>query len=313
MAITLQSFALDRWVEPAAASSIYPARWMAISLRGRRARGWISRRWSGTRAKSAVRAARALVSPARRQAARARRLSQRAQGAALQAGGRHRRHAAGQRDRYRRRHRHVVAYASKGPPRLPDGEFVSKATSRASRKSGSVRRSAYPVAAARRRGAYQRLQFSLLGIAGEICAGVSRRRAGACQAGHRTAYVTDALVRLITSPASCPRAALQLICGATGDLLDHLGRPGCRFRSPDRSTPRRSCAAIRHIAKHSMPLRRGARLAQRRHSRRPTSRRSSPSSICSSSEVVREMTVKAGQKCTAIRRVLVAARNRTTR
>src|SRR5258708_37140535 len=38
-----------------------------------------------------------------------------------------------------------------------------------------------------------------------------------------TAYVTETLVRLIHESGILPAGSLQLICGATGDLLDHLG------------------------------------------------------------------------------------------
>src|SRR5258708_17457436 len=38
-----------------------------------------------------------------------------------------------------------------------------------------------------------------------------------------TAYVTEALVRLMHESGILPAGSLQLICGAAGDLLDHLG------------------------------------------------------------------------------------------
>ncbi|MCV5871762.1 aldehyde dehydrogenase family protein, partial [Escherichia coli] len=38
-----------------------------------------------------------------------------------------------------------------------------------------------------------------------------------------TAYVTEALVRQMHESGILPAGSLQLICGPTGDLFDHLG------------------------------------------------------------------------------------------
>ena len=45
-----------------------------------------------------------------------------------------------------------------------------------------------------------------------------------------TAYVAEAVVRLIIDSGLLPAGALQLICGSTGDLLDH---PDALDRGPD--------------------------------------------------------------------------------
>ena len=38
-----------------------------------------------------------------------------------------------------------------------------------------------------------------------------------------TAYVAEALVKLIVAADVLPPGALQFVCGSAGDLLDHLG------------------------------------------------------------------------------------------
>ena len=58
----------------------------------------------------------------------------------------------------------------------------------------------------------------------------------------------------------------------------------------------------------SRSLHRGARLAQRRHPRRPMPAPGTPEFDLFVKEVAREMTVKAGQKCTAIRRAIAPER-----
>ena len=118
-----------------------------------------------------------------------------------------------------------------------------------------------------------------------------------------TSYLTGAMVRLIVQSGILPAGALQLVVGSTGDLLDRLnGQDVVTFTgSAD------TAAKLRvhpNVVKHSIPFNAEADSLN-------------CAILCPDvtpddeefdlfvKEVAREMTVKAGQKCTAIRRAIV--------
>ena len=118
-----------------------------------------------------------------------------------------------------------------------------------------------------------------------------------------TSYLTEAAVRLLLSSGLVPDGALQLVIGSTGDLLDQLnGQDVVTFTgSAD------TAALLRvhpNIVRHSIPFNaeadslNAAILA-------PECTPDTPEFELFIKEVAREMTVKAGQKCTAIRRAIV--------
>jgi oxepin-CoA hydrolase/3-oxo-5,6-dehydrosuberyl-CoA semialdehyde dehydrogenase len=120
-----------------------------------------------------------------------------------------------------------------------------------------------------------------------------------------TAYLTELVVRRIIACGILPEGALQLVCGGLGDLLERLdcqdsvsftGSAATAFRL--RSHP--------NIIRHSVPF-----IAETDSLNSsilaPDARPGSVEFDLFVKEVVREMTVKAGQKCTAIRKALVPA------
>jgi len=120
-----------------------------------------------------------------------------------------------------------------------------------------------------------------------------------------TAYLTEAMVRAIIEEGHLPEGALQLICGDVGDLLDYLdGQDVVTFTgsavtgSKLRSHP--------NIVAHSIPFTMEAdslNCCILGESVQPDDEEFA----LFIKEVVNEITVKAGQKCTAIRRVIVPA------
>jgi len=119
----------------------------------------------------------------------------------------------------------------------------------------------------------------------------------------QTAYVTELVVRKMLATGLIPDGALQLICGSTGDLLNHV-------QSQDVVTFTGSAAVGRMlratpaIIENSVPFNMEAdslNAAILGQDVQPED----PEFDLFVREVVREMTAKAGQKCTAIRRVLV--------
>jgi oxepin-CoA hydrolase / 3-oxo-5,6-dehydrosuberyl-CoA semialdehyde dehydrogenase len=118
-----------------------------------------------------------------------------------------------------------------------------------------------------------------------------------------SSYVAEALVRLMQESGILPDGALQLICGSAGNLFDHLtGQDVVSFTG--------SAETSEKLRSHPIILRNAARFIAERDSLNasalgPDATAGSPEFDLFIKEVVREMTVKAGQKCTAIRRILV--------
>jgi oxepin-CoA hydrolase/3-oxo-5,6-dehydrosuberyl-CoA semialdehyde dehydrogenase len=116
-----------------------------------------------------------------------------------------------------------------------------------------------------------------------------------------TGYVAEACVRLIDQSGILPKGALQLIMGGTGDLLDRLGgQDVVSFTgSADTALYLRSnrnilCKSTRFVAEQD---------SLNASVLGPDVTVSSPEFDLFLTEVVHEMTAKAGQKCTAIRRI----------
>jgi len=118
-----------------------------------------------------------------------------------------------------------------------------------------------------------------------------------------TSYLTEAAVRLMLQSGLLPEGALQLVIGGTGDLLDRLnGQDVVTFTGSADTAAR--LRVHPNIVRHSVPFNAEADslncaiLA-------PDCTPDTPEFDLFVKEVAREMTVKAGQKCTAIRRAIV--------
>jgi oxepin-CoA hydrolase/3-oxo-5,6-dehydrosuberyl-CoA semialdehyde dehydrogenase len=120
-----------------------------------------------------------------------------------------------------------------------------------------------------------------------------------------SAYVTAHCVRIMIEADILPPGALQLITGSTGDLLDHLT---CQ----DVLSFTGSAATAQKLQNHPVIARESVRFVAERDSLNatllgPDCSEDTPEFDLFVKEVLREMTVKAGQKCTAIRRAFVPA------
>ncbi|WP_299684437.1 phenylacetic acid degradation bifunctional protein PaaZ [uncultured Tateyamaria sp.] len=118
-----------------------------------------------------------------------------------------------------------------------------------------------------------------------------------------TSYVTEACVRIMLDSGLLPEGALQLICGGVGDLLDRLD---CQ----DVVTFTGSAATGLTLRGHPNLLAQGVRFTAEQDSLNasvlgPDATPDTPEFDLFAKEVTREMTAKAGQKCTAIRRIMV--------
>lgn len=118
----------------------------------------------------------------------------------------------------------------------------------------------------------------------------------------QTAYLTELMVRRIIATGILPKGALQLISGSVGDLLDHVD---CQ----DVVTFTGSAATGRKLKTHKAIVENSVRFTMEADSLNAAIL--GPDAVAGTEEfdlfvkeVAREMTVKAGQKCTAIRRVI---------
>jgi oxepin-CoA hydrolase / 3-oxo-5,6-dehydrosuberyl-CoA semialdehyde dehydrogenase len=118
-----------------------------------------------------------------------------------------------------------------------------------------------------------------------------------------TSYVTEACVRLMQDSGALPEGALQLVIGGTGDLLDQLDEQDVITFTGSADTARK-LRAHPNVINRSIPFNaeadslNSAILA-------PDVTPDDEEFDLLAKEIVREMTVKAGQKCTAIRRIMV--------
>lgn len=116
----------------------------------------------------------------------------------------------------------------------------------------------------------------------------------------QTCYVAERMFRDIIASGLFPEGSLQLICGGVGDLFDYLG---CQ----DAVTFTGSASTALKLRQHPAVLRHSVRFTMEADSLNfsllgPDAAAGSPEFDLFVKEIVREMTAKAGQKCTAIRR-----------
>ncbi|MGV1792404.1 phenylacetic acid degradation bifunctional protein PaaZ [Rhizobium sp. A37_96] len=118
----------------------------------------------------------------------------------------------------------------------------------------------------------------------------------------QTAYLTELMVRRIIETGLLPEGALQLVCGSVGDLLDHV-------EGQDVVTFTGSAATGRRLKTHRAIIENSVRFTMEADSLNAAvlgldAGPGTEEFDLFVKEVAREMTVKAGQKCTAIRRVI---------
>jgi oxepin-CoA hydrolase / 3-oxo-5,6-dehydrosuberyl-CoA semialdehyde dehydrogenase len=120
-----------------------------------------------------------------------------------------------------------------------------------------------------------------------------------------TAYLTARLVELIVESGLLSPGSIQLVCGSIGGLFEHLGEQ-------DTVSFTGSAATARQLRAHPAIVGRSVRFNAEADSLNcsvlgPDAGPGTPEFDLYVGQLVTEMTVKAGQKCTAIRRALVPA------
>jgi len=197
----------------------------------------------------------------------------------------------------------LFAYASRGRRELPDERFALDGAQEQLSKGGTF--------------VGRHVMTPLRGVAVHInaynfpCWGMLEKLAPALLAGvpaivkpaTATSYLTQAMFEMIVASGILPDGAVQLIVGGTGNLLDHLG-------GQDVVSFTGSLATSLTLRDHPAIGRNAVRFVAERDSLNaavlgPDAGPGSPEFDLFITEVMREMTSKAGQKCTAIRRALV--------
>ena len=118
-----------------------------------------------------------------------------------------------------------------------------------------------------------------------------------------TSYLTEAMVRDMIASKIFPEGALQLICGSAGDLLTHVDMQDAVAFTGSAATGRmlkESPAILEHSVRFNMEAD-----SLNCSILGPDAAPGTKEFDLFIKEVVREMTTKAGQKCTAIRRTIV--------
>src|SRR6266850_2203253 len=199
----------------------------------------------------------------------------------------------------------LFVYASKGTRELPDSRVYVDGGVEALSKTGTF--------------VGQHIRVPLEGAAVHINAfnfpvwGMLEKLAPTLLAGvpaivkpaSQTCYLTERVFRRIVESAILPEGAVQLICGGVGDLFEHLTCQDVVSFTGSAST------ALR-LRLHPVVSANSVRFTSETDSLNssvlgPDAAAGTPELELFVREVVREMTVKAGQKCTAIRKAIVPA------
>jgi oxepin-CoA hydrolase/3-oxo-5,6-dehydrosuberyl-CoA semialdehyde dehydrogenase len=197
----------------------------------------------------------------------------------------------------------LFVYASKGTRELPNSHVYVDGNVEALSKSGSF--------------IGQHIYVPLEGAAIHINAfnfpvwGMLEKLAPALLAGvpcivkpaTSTSYLTERVVRRIVESEILPEGAIQLICGGVGDLFNHL-------ECQDVVSFTGSASTAHKLKQHPTIIANAVRFTAETDSLNssvlgPDAVPGTPEFDLFVREVVREMTAKAGQKCTAIRKAIV--------
>lgn len=121
--------------------------------------------------------------------------------------------------------------------------------------------------------------------------------------GSPTALLAWRMAQIVVDPGILPEGAFQLVVGSTGDLLEHLGPQDCIAFTG-------SAATAAKIRGHASVVQNNVRVNLEADSLNaatlaPDVDRESETYALFLSNVAVDLTQKAGQKCTAVRRILV--------
>src|SRR5450755_80541 len=197
----------------------------------------------------------------------------------------------------------VFAFAGKGSRELPNAHvYVDGDVENLSKSGGFVGQHLY----VSKQGAaihINAFNFPVWGMLEKLAPTLLAGMPAIVKPATATAYLTELVVRRIIESKILPPGALQLVCGSLGNLFDHLN---CQ----DAVSFTGSAHTAAHLRVHPAIVRHAVPFVAETDSLNSSilAMDAAPGSQefdLFVKEVVREMTVKAGQKCTAIRKALV--------
>lgn len=197
----------------------------------------------------------------------------------------------------------LLAYASMGSNELPSGNLVHEGPALALGKKGGFSATHVLVPRGGLAVHINAFNFPIWGLLEKFAPSFLAGMPCIGKPATATSYLTEAAVRLLNRSGLLPEGALQLVIGSTGDLLSRLeGQDVVTFTGSADTAARLRVHPT--LVAHSIPFNAEADslncalLA-------PDVGPDDEEFDLFAKEVAREMTVKAGQKCTAIRRAIV--------
>jgi oxepin-CoA hydrolase/3-oxo-5,6-dehydrosuberyl-CoA semialdehyde dehydrogenase len=199
----------------------------------------------------------------------------------------------------------VLTYASKAKRELPNDTFYVEGELEGLSRNGTF--VAQHILAPRHGVAVQinAFNFPMWGPLEKFAPALLAGMPSLIKPATQTAYVTARLVELIIESGLLPEGALQFAAGSAGDLLDQLNEQDTLAFTGSASTAAR-------LRSHPNVVARSVRFTAEADSLNcsilgPEAGVGAPEFDLYVDQLVTEMTVKAGQKCTAIRRAFVPA------
>ena len=195
------------------------------------------------------------------------------------------------------------AYSSKGRRELPDDTLVTEGAVEPLSKRGTFigQHVLTPLQGAAVH--INAFNFPVWGMLEKLAPTLLAGMPAIVKPASASAYLAEAAFRILIESELLPKGAIQLIIGSVGDLFDHLG-------GQDVVSFTGSATTAEKLQRHPVIARESVRFIAERDSLNaavlaPDATPGAPEFELFIKEIVREMTVKAGQKCTAIRRALV--------
>jgi len=197
----------------------------------------------------------------------------------------------------------LFVYASKGTRELPNGHvYVDGNVESLSKSGGFIGQHIYvPLEGAAVH--INAFNFPVWGMLEKLAPALLAGMPSIVKPATATSYLTEQVVRRIVAAGILPEGALQLICGGVGDLFEHLD---CQ----DVVSFTGSASTAQKLRQHPTIIAHSVRFTAETDSLNssvlgPDAVAGTPEFDLFVREVVREMTAKAGQKCTAIRKAIV--------
>ena len=197
----------------------------------------------------------------------------------------------------------LFSYASKGRRELPNSTFILDGTPEIMSKTGSFvgQHVMTPL-----KGVVLHINafnFPVWGMLEKLSVNLLAGVPAIVKPASQTAYLTEVVFRDMVASQIFPEGSFQLICGSVGDLFDHL-------TGQDLVTFTGSASTGQKLKSHPAIVRNSVRFTMEADSLNcsilgPDAVPGTPEFDLYVKEVVKEMTTKCGQKCTAIRRAFV--------